>query len=103
MSDAMKQFLEILSKDETLQEQMKNCKSPEEAFSVAGAVAGELEEKEFYDIMTKIRELAEKRQSGELSDDDLDLVAGGFATPETMEYIGYAMAGVTAAAIFAAF
>lgn len=104
MSETMKQFLTKLAADEALQEALKGAKSPEEAFAIAqGAVAG-LDFGEFTQTMNMVKQLTAKGDSSELSDDDLDLVAGGWSSEDTnltisivSGVIGAASAAATAA------
>ncbi|WP_347489114.1 Nif11-like leader peptide family RiPP precursor [Desulfoscipio sp. XC116] len=86
MTEAMKSFIEKLGKDEALQNKLKACKSPEEAFEVAkGAVDG-LSFDEFTSTMKKLNESITKNK-GELSDDDLEQVAGGWSDDNTVTVV----------------
>ena len=98
MTEAMQSFLQKLAEDTDLQNDLMACKAPEEAFKVAsGAVEG-LDFQEFVDVMGKINDLASKSQ-GELTDDDLAQVAGGweFDTLETIMITTAVVAGGMAA------
>ncbi|MEG6520676.1 Nif11-like leader peptide family RiPP precursor [Desulfotomaculum sp. 1211_IL3151] len=98
MTESMKSFFEKLGKDEALQNKLKECKSPEEAFGVAkGAVDG-LSFDDFTATMKKLNESLSQKQ-GELSDADLGQVAGGWSDAETAQIVS---STVTAAAPAAA-
>ncbi len=86
MTEAMKGFLEKLAKDEALQEKLKACKSPEEAFEVAKGTVDGLSFDDFTATMKKVNE-AFTKGNGELSDDDLEQVAGGWSDDNTVAVI----------------
>ncbi len=73
MSENMKRFLELVSKDENLKkkvmelEKMEADKALQETIAFAKELGIELTEADF----------AKEKLSGELSDDELDAVAGG--------------------------
>ena len=73
MSDNMKKFMELVSKDENLKQKMQsfNDMEPEKAIQASIALAKEL------GIELSEADFAEKKSGGELSDDELDAVAGG--------------------------
>ena len=73
MSDNMKKFLELASKDENLKQKMQsfNDMEPAEAISAGIALAKEL------GIELSEADFAKEESNGELSDDELDAVAGG--------------------------
>jgi len=96
MTEAMKSFIEKLGTDEALQNSLKACKSPEDAFEVAkGAVDG-LSLDEFTSTMKQLNEAITKGK-GELSDADLEQVAGGWSSDNTASVI-VGTVGATAAA-----
>lgn len=101
MTESMKSFLEKLGKDEALQNKLKECKSPEEAFEVAkGAVDG-LSFEDFTATMKKLNESLSQKQ-GELSDADLGQVAGGWSDDNTATVVGGSIAAAGPAASAAA-
>lgn len=86
MTESMKSFIEKLGQDEALQNNLKACKSPEEAFDVAKAAVSGLNFDEFVSTMKKLNESITKSK-GELSDDDLEQVAGGWSDDNTVAVI----------------
>ncbi len=87
MTEEMKSFVEKLLKDEDLQKKLQACKSPEEAFGVAKAVVSGLSMEEFTDTMKKINDSAAKTTDGELSEEDLEHVAGGWSDDNTVSVV----------------
>ena len=73
MSDNMKKFLELVSKDENLKQKMQsfNDMEPEKAIQAGIALAKEL------GIELSEADFAEEKSGGELNNDELDAVAGG--------------------------
>ena len=73
MSNNMKKFLELVSKDENLKQKMLACNDmePEKAIQAGIALAKEL------GIELSEADFAEEKSCGELNDDELDAVAGG--------------------------
>lgn len=69
-----KEFIEKALKDDALRAKLAGCKSPEEAY----AVAKEAGLSDGLDAFTAVMTAAEKRVSGELSDEELRDIAGGF-------------------------
>jgi len=97
MTEAMKSFIEKLGQDEALQDKLKACKSPEEAFDVAKAAVDGLSFDDFTATMKKLNEFVTKSQ-GELSDDDLEQVAGGWSDSDTVAIITATIGAVSSAA-----
>lgn len=91
MNENLKKLFDEIQKDESLVEKFKNCKTAEEAYAVATAVADGYTIEEFKEIMMKIDRTV-KNTNGELSDDDLDHVAGGLSTGDWL-LIGGSVAG----------
>ena len=73
MSDNMKKFLELVSKDEALKKKLQtlNDMEPEKAIQAGIALAKEL------GIELSEADFANEKSDGELNDDELDAVAGG--------------------------
>ncbi|MGN0648812.1 MAG: Nif11-like leader peptide family RiPP precursor [Oscillospiraceae bacterium] len=67
------EFVEKMSKDEALAKKMSECKSPEEAYETAKEAGLTDDIETFKAVMTAVN----KKVKGELSDDELDDVAGG--------------------------
>lgn len=80
MNENFKKLFEEIQKDENLMEKFKDCKTAEEAYAVATAVADGYTMEEFKEIIAKIYYTV-KNMNGELSDDDLNHVAGGLGIP----------------------
>ena len=73
MSENMKKFLELASKDENLKQKLQSFSDmePADAISAGIALAKEL------GIELSEADFAKEESNGELSDDELDAVAGG--------------------------
>ncbi len=73
MSENMKKFLELVSKDENLKQRMQVCNDmePEKAIQAGIALAKEL------GIDLSEADLVKNESGDELNDDELDAVAGG--------------------------
>ena len=68
-----KEFIENMLKDEDIAKKMEGCKAPEEAYKVAKEAGLTDDIETFKAIMTAVN----KRVSGEISDEELNRVAGG--------------------------
>lgn len=99
ITDTMRSFLERLENEEELQKKLQDCKSPEEAFAVAKDAVSELDKNEFFETMKKINDSVAKNESGELSDSDLEQVAGGLNQGDRDTLIFIAAVPAAAAAI----
>ncbi len=75
MSENMKKFLELVSKDENLKQKMLafNDMEPADAIQAGIALAKE------HGIELSEADFVKKKSDGELNDDELDAVAGGSA------------------------
>lgn len=95
MNKQLKIFFDKLSDDQSLKEKMAGCKSAEEAYRVASEVEGGFTLEEFQKAM----EMAQKatQQDSELSENDLEGVAGGIDTT-TWVAIGVGIGAPAAAA-----
>ncbi len=93
MKENLKNLFDEIKKDDALVEKFKQCKTAEEAYAVATAVADGYTLEEFKEIMMKI-DSAVKNTNLELSDDDLDQVAGGLSTGDWLIIGGTAAGGV---------
>ena len=95
-------FLKKL-KDEKLQKKLAASKSPEEALKIVKAEGFDIGLKDFKDSMQKLNGYL-KPKSGELSDSDLEYVAGGRSSQRSYENsmlgigTGAAVVGAAAAA-----
>ena len=76
-----KEFIEKLTKDETLANKMEGCKAPEEAYEVAKEAGLTDDIESFKAVMTAVN----KKINGELSDDELDNIAGGSVLRDFVE------------------
>ncbi|MGN0648813.1 MAG: Nif11-like leader peptide family RiPP precursor [Oscillospiraceae bacterium] len=90
------EFIEKMSKDEALAKKMSECKSPEEAYETAKEAGLTDDIESFKTVMTAVN----KKIKGELSDNELDNVAGGMSTAAevTLGVLGaYALSTAVAA------
>lgn len=85
-------LFEQIAKDAELVEKFKQCKKAEEAYELALTVAQGYTLDEFKEIMTKIDQQA-KLSGGELTEADLDGVAGGLSTGDGLLIGSVAAAG----------
>lgn len=76
----MEKFLNRLAEDETLRSEFLNQTTPEGAYRVAKPYIGSMTMEEFAEQMVGLARLMTKAESGQLSEDDLDTVAGGSAS-----------------------
>lgn len=76
MNKNLNKLFEVLKDDMQATERFSDCKSPEEAYQLAQEFAGGYSFEEFKQAMTAVNRLA-KKESGELSEEDLKGVAGG--------------------------
>ncbi|MGN0648807.1 MAG: Nif11-like leader peptide family RiPP precursor [Oscillospiraceae bacterium] len=88
------EFIEKMSKDEALAKKLEACKTPEEAYEAAKEAGLTDDIEKFKTIMTAVN----KKIKGELSDEELDNVAGGMSE-EAAFLISF---GVTATTLTAA-
>ncbi len=77
MNENLKRLFEKIKNNKALIEKFKVCKTDEEAYTVATSIADGYTIEEFKEITTKIYN-AVKNSNSELSDEDLNQVAGGF-------------------------
>lgn len=73
----MEKFLNKLAEDEKLRSEFLKQTTPEGAYEVAKPYIGSMSMEEFAEQMVGLAKLMTKAESGELSEDDLDSVAGG--------------------------
>ncbi|MGN0649302.1 MAG: Nif11-like leader peptide family RiPP precursor [Oscillospiraceae bacterium] len=69
------EFIKKMTNDEALSKKMSECKAPEEAYEVAKEAGLTDDIESFKAVMTAVN----KQLKGELSDDELDNVAGGMS------------------------
>ncbi|MGN0648818.1 MAG: Nif11-like leader peptide family RiPP precursor [Oscillospiraceae bacterium] len=89
------EFIKKMAEDETLANKMSECKSPEEAYETAKEAGLTDDIEKFKTIMTAVN----KQVKGELSDDELESVAGG---ADAEDIAGYIYIGFSAAALVTA-
>lgn len=94
MKDELLQLLKLLEADEAFANQMKDCRSEDEAYSLAAHKVEGFSKEEFKELMKKIQ----ISQNGELSEDDLAGVAGGLSNDEWMALGSFGIATGAAAA-----
>ena len=90
-----KELIEKMPKDEALCKKLEACKTPEEAYAAAREAGLSDELEAFTSAMTAVN----KQIKGELSDAELDSIAGGASAEEI---IGYSAAGLFPVAAAAA-
>jgi predicted ribosomally synthesized peptide with nif11-like leader len=73
MNENVKVFLQKVAEDKELQEQFKEIKDPDKAYELATSVQGGFSKDEFVEAMKDLK----AKMSRDLSDDDLEKVAGG--------------------------
>ncbi len=93
MNENLKKLFDEIRNNEELVEKFKECKTAEEAYAVATSAADGYTIEEFKEIMMKI-DSAAKTTNSELSDEDLDQVAGGLSTGDWLIIGGTSAAGV---------
>ena len=76
MNEGLKKLFEQMGSDESLGEKFEQCKTAEEAYEVALKVADGYTMEEFKEAMKKIANYNNSSEN-ELSEEDLDKVAGG--------------------------
>lgn len=97
MKDELLQLLTLLEKDEVFANQMKICKSEDEAYSLAADKVKGFTKEEFKGLMKKVQ----ASQNNELSDEDLSGVAGGLSEGEwvALGSLGISTAAAAASAV----
>lgn len=75
----MEKFLNKLAEDEKLRSEFLKQTTPEEAYKVAKPYIGSMSMEEFAEQMVGLAKLMTKAEKGELSEDALNSVAGGFS------------------------
>lgn len=73
----VKAYLTKLSEDQEFQTKMQNAKTPEEALAVVKSYGFEFEEEEFKSLMMRLMVSIKQSRGEELTDEELDAVAGG--------------------------
>ena len=77
INENLKSFLDKLASDADLADKLSACKSADEAFAIASEVVGGFTKEEFVEAMTVV----DKANHGEISREDLSMVAGGDEIP----------------------
>ena len=75
MNESIKAFLNKIAEDQEFAGKMNACKNPDEAYAVASSEVSGFTKEEFVSAMEKIEAAA--KSSEELTDDDLQNIAGG--------------------------
>jgi predicted ribosomally synthesized peptide with nif11-like leader len=73
MNENVRAFLQKLADDKALQAQFEEIKDPDKAYELATSVQGGFSKDEFIAAMKEIK----AQMSRDLSDDDLEKIAGG--------------------------
>ncbi len=92
MNEGLKKLFEAMKTQEGLGDKFAQCKTPEEAYKVALEVSDGYTIEEFKAVMAQIRKLNDG--AAELSEDDLDQVAGGSKLELGLTIAGTAIGGV---------
>ncbi|MGN0648822.1 MAG: Nif11-like leader peptide family RiPP precursor [Oscillospiraceae bacterium] len=87
------EFIKKMADDEKLSKKLSDCKSPEEAYAVAKEAGLTDDIDTFKAVMTAVN----KQLNGELSDDELENVAGGMSEGVALALYGVATGSVVAA------
>lgn len=77
INESIKKLVEKVTSDETLMNKFKDCASVEEAYKLATSVVDGYTLEEFQQTMVKLNGMISNQTKGELTDDDLQQVAGG--------------------------
>ena len=94
MNEGLKILVKEMNQNTEFSDKMKNCKSVEEAYQLASSVSTGYSQQEFVDFM---KEISKKREDGELTESDLDHVAGGLSEDEWMAIGGFGISVAAAA------
>ena len=79
MNENIKNFIQRVAADESLQAKMQTFTNPDEAYDFAKSIQDGFTKEEFNEVMTKLSESisGSTSDSGELTDEDIANVAGG--------------------------
>ena len=95
----VKPYLTKLSEDKELQAKMQDAKTPEDALAAAKEAGFEFDAQEFKDLMIMLTVSVKQAKGEELTDEELDAVAGGMTPGQEAAAIGgAAAAGVACSA-----
>ena len=95
MNEALNKLIIEMNKNADFSDKMKNCKSADEAYQLALTVSTGYSKQEFEELMKKI---SEKKDAVELTEGDLEHVAGGLTGDEWFAIGGFGVSVSTAAA-----
>lgn len=90
-----------LFQNETFQKEAQECKTMEDFYDLFNRCGAEITEEETVELISKIAEEKQKRDNGEIGEEDLDNVAGGLVISTTAFCIGVGVVCVGAAALSA--
>ena len=96
----VKAYLTKLAEDKGLQAKMQAAKTPEDALAAVRKAGFDFDAQEFKDLMIMLTASVKQAKGEELTDEELDAVAGGRLFPVVVarSIIGAAADGVAAAA-----
>lgn len=77
INENIKELVEKVMADEALMNKFKECNSVEEAYKLATSIVDGYTLEEFQQTMIKLNGMISNQTKGELTDDDLQQVAGG--------------------------
>ena len=95
MNEKIKLFLQKVEGDEALAAKMRDIKNPDEAYALAASVQDGFTKDEFVAAMEGIR-------TGDLTPDDLEMLAGGIDVSDVSEATASASVVTAGAAAWAA-
>lgn len=90
-----------LFQQDVFQVEANNCKTMEDFYALFVRNGIEITEEETVELISKIAEEKQKKDNGEISEEDLEDVAGGLVISTTLFCIGVGVACVGAAALSA--
>jgi len=97
MNENFRQFFEKVAADPELQAKLSECKSPDEAYTLASSIQEGFTKEEFIEEMTKIKNAMEEN----LTDEDLAKSAGGMDTSYIVSIATVSSAAISGATLAA--
>lgn len=94
----VKAYFTELAANKEFQAKMQDAKTPEDALAAAKEHGFEFEADEFRQLMISLTASVKQAKGEELTDEELEAIAGGLTPGQTAAVAGAAAAGVTASA-----
>lgn len=85
MNENLKLLFEKIGEDSELLAKLQTITDPDEAYELLSNVQGGYTKEEFVDAMKQIQEI-QTANNGDLSDEDLEKLAGGISWEESVSY-----------------